>query len=264
MGTEDSSAVLQLADELGAIVVATDWRGLEADDRIEAIEVAGDFGRFPVITDRLVQAHVNQRTLLALVQEGSLLEHTFFTGDSGQQLGDPDTVVYYGISLGGIEGQVFMAQDPGVEAAVLHVPGGFWSTMLERSTQWPLFELVMEDTVPSPHDRQLLYAISQLFWDPVDPVSWTGELGAQTILMQEAIGDEQVPNMTTEALARSIGLPLLSPEVRLPYGLELASELAVGSSALVQFDPMVGEPEDINRPPSLSGAHSDILSLIHI
>lgn len=252
LGNEDTSAVLQLADELGAIVVATEWRGLEADGRIDALEVAGDFGLFPLITDRLVQAHVNQQTLMALVREGGLLDDPFFEG-----LADPDTLLYYGISLGGIEGQVLMAQHPPVEAAVLHVPGGMWSTMLERSTQWPLFELVMDETVPSPHDRQLLYAISQLYWDPVDPVSWTREFGDELLLFQESIGDEQVPNMTTEALVRSAGVPLLEPYVRLPYDVDVVGEGGPGASAMVQFDTQNGEPEDVNRPPSPSGAHQD-------
>lgn len=252
LGTSDTSGVLELADDLGAVVVGTTWRGLEADGRLDALQVAGDFGQFPLITDRLVQAHVNQRTLVDLVRDGDLLDDPIFGG-----VADPTTVVYYGISLGGIEGQVFMAQHPPVEAAVLHVPGGIWSTMLERSTQWPVFEIVMDESVPSSHDRQLLYAISQLFWDPVDPVSWTDELSDELILLQESIGDEQVPNMTTEALARSIGLPILGPTVRLPYGIEESGDLPAGSSALVQFDTLNGEPEDINRPPSPSGAHAD-------
>ncbi|MCO4743335.1 MAG: hypothetical protein KC912_01015 [Proteobacteria bacterium] len=257
LGTSDTSAVLQLADELGVIAVGTTWRGLEADDRLEALEVAGDFGRIPQITDRLVQGHVNQRTLVELVRNGTLMDDAFFEGDSGQKLADTSTLVYYGISLGGIEGQVFMAQDPPVEAAVLHVPGGIWSTMLERSTQWPLFEILLDDAIESPHERQLLYAISQLFWDPVDPVSWTEELSTKTFLLQESIGDEQVPNMTTEALARSMELPILSPVVRLPYGLEESADLPAGSSALVQFDTLNGEPLDINRPPSPLGNHAE-------
>ncbi|TNE87390.1 MAG: hypothetical protein EP330_18150 [Deltaproteobacteria bacterium] len=252
LGTSDTSAVLRVANDLGAIVVGTVWRGLEADGRLDALEVAGDFGQFPLITDRLVQAHVNQKTLLSLVRDGDLLDDPFFLG-----LADPDTVVYYGISLGGIEGQVFMAQHPPVEAAVLHVPGGVWSTMLERSTQWPIFELVMDEAVPSPHDRQLLYAFSQLFWDPVDPVSWTEEFGSELVLLQESIGDEQVPNMTTELLARSAGLPILEPYVRLPYDLETTGDLPSGGAALVQFDTLYAEPLDVNRPPALTGAHQD-------
>ncbi len=68
-----------------------------------------------------------------------------------------------------------MAQDPPVDAAVLHVGGSAWSTMLERSSNWPTFEMVMQDSVPDPADRQLLYSVSQLFWDPADPLLYASD-----------------------------------------------------------------------------------------
>ncbi|MBA2321736.1 MAG: hypothetical protein H0V89_11335 [Deltaproteobacteria bacterium] len=254
---DDPSDLLALADEGGFIVVATTWRGLTADDRVGAIEAAGDFGSLSIVTDRLVQGQVNMRTLLELVRAGDFVQDDVFRGVSGQLLADPTRVVYYGISLGAIQGAVLLAQDPPIDAAVLHVGGGVWSTMLERSSNWPLFELALKNVVPDPYDRQQLYAFSQLLWDPADPIAWTPELSGATFLLQESIGDEQVPNLTTEIVARSIGLPLLQPSVTRPFGVEtVEAPLPADSRALVQFDPEVPLPEDTNRPASFSGAHA--------
>lgn len=253
---DDPSGVLQLADEAGFIVVATTWRGLTWDDRVGAIEAGGDFARMPTITDRLVQAQVNQRALLSLVRDGALLQDPLLAGADGQPLADPSATFYYGISLGGIEGMVLLANGAPVGAGVTHVGGSMWSTMLERSSDWPVFEALVTRAVPDPLDRQRLYALSQLWWDPVDPIDYAPELADTDWLLQISIGDEQVPNLTSEALARSAGLPLLEPAVSVPFGIDgVPADLPPGSRAIVQLDPEVPLPPDVNRPAPVTGAH---------
>ncbi len=253
----DDDGVLALAEEAGVIVVATRWYGMSADERIDALGVAQDFGKLPIVTDRLVQGIVQTRALIDLVVDGDLLDDPVLAGASGQKLGDPSRVVYYGISLGGIEGAVLVGGGAPVDAAVFHVGGGAWSTMLERSSQWVAFDLFIDIAVPDPADRQLLYAVSQLWWDMVDPGAWTAELAAgPPVLWQEAMGDEQVPNLTTELVARSAGAVLLAPYHRLPVGMETDAAPSEASRVLAQFDPRVGEPEDVNRPPGNLRAHS--------
>ncbi|HHO54555.1 MAG TPA: hypothetical protein ENK18_27700 [Deltaproteobacteria bacterium] len=254
---EDADGLLALADEGGFIVVATNWRGLTAVDRAVPLGIAGDFGRFPELTDLLVQGQANTRTLIEGIKDGSLIDDPVFRGESGQPLPDPDHVFYYGISLGGIEGAVMLAHDPPLDATALHVGGAMWSTMLERSSNWYAFELLLVPTVPSAGDRQLLYALTQLWWDAVDPMAYALQLQQTPLLLQESIGDEQVPNLTTEAFARAAGLPLLSPAPTTPWGLSLVEgPLPEGSRALVQFDPELPLPEPTNRPAETSGAHT--------
>ncbi|MFT4625036.1 MAG: hypothetical protein ACI8PZ_003702 [Myxococcota bacterium] len=253
---DDPSDLLALADEGGFIVVATDWRGLSWDDRVEAIEAAQDFSKIEVVTDRLVQAQANVASLVALVEEGGLLDDPLLAAPGGEPLARPGSLYYYGISLGGIEGAVFLAQDPPVQAGVLHVGGAMWSTMLERSSNWPAFELFLVASVPVASERQRLYALSQLLWDPVDPMSWVDQLGSKSFLLQESVGDEQVPNLTTEAFARSVGLPLVGPAVTAPAAVEVvAGPLGPGSRGMTQFDPEVPLPATTNRPAEVSGAH---------
>jgi hypothetical protein len=253
---DDPSGVLALADAGGFLVVAGTWRGLTTADLVGTIAAASDFGKLPVVSDRLVQGQVNVRTLMELVADGALLEDPALLGASGQVLGDPSRIYYYGISLGAIQGMVMLAQDPPIESAVTHVGGGVWSTMLERSSNWPIFESPLTSAVPDPGDRQALYAFSQLFWDAADPIAWTTELASTPFLLQESIGDEQVPNLSTEVVARSVGLPLLQPSVNAPFGVDpVTGPLPPDSRALVQFDPELPIPPDGNRPPEESGAH---------
>ncbi len=250
---DDPSNVLALAEELGAIVVGTTWRGLTLSDSVEVLQAASDFSLFATVPERLVQGQVNTRTLAEMAASGHLLENPIFLGASGQSLPNPDHVVYYGISLGSIEGAVMLANDPPFDAVVLHVGGGFWSTMLERSSNWSTFELLMEDGVPNPEDRQLLYAISQLWWDPVDPASYVDALSQKDVLYQYSLGDEQVANLTTEALIRSIDLPMLGPTADTLVGIPETTEPV--RRAAVQFDPERVAPPPTNRPAEVNGAH---------
>lgn len=255
----DPSRLDQLADEAGFIVIATTWRGLTTNDRIVPIEVAQDFAQFHQLTDLLVQGQTNTRTLVEYAASGALFDDPVFQGASGQALVDPSQIFYYGISLGAIEGGVLIAQDPPapIRAATLHVGGGGWSTMLERSSNWAAFELLISGAIPEPADRQVLYGLSQLWWDAVDPTSYAEALSGRSLLLQESIGDEQVPNVATELLARSIGLPVLSPTDHAPAGLDLVTgPLPAGSRALVQFDPELALPPVENRPAPVTGAHT--------
>lgn len=256
---DDPSGVVALADEGGFILIATRWRGLTTTDAGGALEVARDFSNIPLLGDRLTQGLANHAALMALLLDGALLEDPVFAGASGQLLPQRGALSYYGISLGGIEGAVLASVDLPLDAAVLHVPGSTWSTMLERSSNWPLFEELLVESVEEPWDRQVLYSLSQLFWDPADPLLYAADLGAFTpALLQEAIGDEQVPNLSTRTLARSAGLTLLSPEAEAVWGLDTApGPLPPGRSALVQFDPQRALPPDQNRPAPVTGAHTD-------
>jgi hypothetical protein len=252
LGTQDDrSKVAKLADEAGAIVFATVWRGFKSTDRIHAIHVAEDFARIHEITERLTQGVANVIALSRLIQETEILNHPELLG-----LPDSGDIRYYGISLGGIAGAVTVANNERISHAVLHVGGGAWSTMLERSSQWIPFDWLMIDYVPSPRDRQLLYALSQLYWDPVDPMNHIAALKGRNIVWQEAIGDEQVANMTTRMLVRAVEATQLEPIVEAVEGVPVMTG-PIRLPAYVQLDPELPIPNLENRPAAPSGAHSN-------
>lgn len=246
----DPNGVLAVAESLGAIVIATKWTGLTQDDRLHAIEVAGDFARFHEIPEMLVQGVADTAALVTYAGEGALFDDPLFEG-----LVDRSRIYYYGISLGGIEGSVMFANQDTIERAVFHVGGSAWATMLERSAQWPPFDIVVTREFPDPWDRQVLYAATQVLWDPVDPAAHADRLAGREVAWQESMGDEQVPNLTTELLARSVGATLSTPSFTTPYGIVPAALPTTGPT-LVQYDPEVGDPEPVNRPGASSGAHS--------
>ncbi len=247
----DSSGLIRLANRLNAVVVCTLWRGLTFTDNLHAVQTAGDFNKIYEVTEMLAQGVANNRALLSLVRDGGLLQDPLLEG-----IADPDRIYYYGISLGAIEGSVMLANEPDQNLAVLHVGGAAWTTMLERSSNWVAFEAVVANGITDPYERQRLYALSQLFWDPVDPASYVEDLKGRPLLYQQSMGDEQVPNMTTELLHRSIGTRVAAPEVRIPTDM---TTVAVPSSAplLVQLDPELGAPPPGNRPAEVTGAHGD-------
>lgn len=247
---EDADAVIELADRAGAIVIATLWRGFARPDAIVAAQVGADFGTIPQLTDKLAQGVANTYALSKAILDGGLLDDPAFGG-----LPKKGSLRYYGISLGGIEGAVLLANQPEITHGVFHVGGSTWSTMLERSSNWSGFEgLIFSSGLARMEDRQLLYSVSQLFWDPVDPGNYATELQGRAVLWQESIGDDQVPNLTTEILARGAGAKLLSPSVTTPFGLEAVVGPTQGP-VMAQFDSEIGVPPPTNRPSEDTATH---------
>lgn len=252
-----TSLPLAIADRLGMIVVATNWVGLDANAQGTAILAARDLAKLTDLTDQVVQAQVNQRSLIELVASGALDADPVFHGADDQPLVDPTQIYLCGVSMGSIEGAVLVANDAPLDASILHIGGADWSTLLERSNEWGLFETFVVPSMPDPHDRQLAYSISQLWWDPVDGLAYADDLQDKSVLLQENLGDDLVHNMTTRSLARSIGLPVLVPNTADAWGIAHAQpDLPAGSRALVQYDPELGEPDDVNRPSPATGAHT--------
>lgn len=255
----DPNSTIELLNRLGAIGIGGEWRGLTERDRPDAIRVAVNLGRFPLITDKMIQGVSNQVALPRLMKT-QFRNHEAFADQDGASMVDTDRIYYFGISLGGIEGLTLMANTEHVSHGVLHVPGSTWSTMLERSTNWNAFEPFVIESVAAPWDRQLLYAVSQLLWDPVDPVTHYRELDGVSILMQVSVGDEQVPNFTAELLARGAGIPLVTPAVTDVAGLTpRESPRGPDARGYMQFDPQKGTPPNVNRPQEVaSEAHTSI------
>lgn len=256
-GVDELGPFVELAEELGVIVVGTRWRGLDYSDAVVAIAASNDFGRFPQVPELMVQGQVNTRTLIERVVDGSLFDDAVFQGRSGQSLPDPSQVVYHGTSMGGVLGGVMLGNDPPIDTAVLRVPGGVWSALLERSNQWELFEQGLVPHIPDPVQRQQMYAASQLFWDPVDPVNYGDVLPSKDILIQESVGDDVVANMGTRVLARVMGAQLMEPSAESVYGIESGGTAAgPGVRAYVQYTTSTEPPPEENRPAPTTNAHT--------
>ena len=246
---DDTGHFIELFNRMEVIVIATTWRGLTREDTPDVVWAANDLGRFNEVTERLHQGVANTVALARYAAEGDLLEEPSLEG-----LADASRVSYYGVSLGGIMGGVAVANSSHLDRALLHVAGSSWGLTFTRSSNYEDFANLVEDGIDDPLHRQLLYALTQLFWDPVDPGSYGSELADREVLLQYSINDDEVTNFGTELLGRAAGWPVVLPSATAPWGLSTTT-FPAQAPALVQFDPLLSDPDNGNQPATVTGAH---------
>ena len=212
-----------LCGEQGYVMLATDWSGLTGGDYGTIIGALSEFSNSPRITDKLQQSIVNA-LVLSKLGRGPLVAEPMLQAN-GHSAIDPSRILYHGNSLGGIMGTAFMAWSD-IEHGVMGVPGGNWSLLIERSTQWSRLSLVLNGSYPDHADQQKLLVLLQQQFDHSDPINSVPQYAAapgKRLLLHEALDDALVNNLTTEMLARSLGLKVLAPSVKMPYGIESTS-----------------------------------------
>jgi hypothetical protein len=257
-----------LIDRLCMIQIGTDWLGRSKADLMHfLLKVIPDWNNFPQITDRLQQAHINVLMLARLLRSGALNTLPALMRD-GHPLVDVRRIYYYGISEGGCQGATTLALSPDIQRGALNVPCGFWSMFFWRSSDFHAWRHALDITYPGTLERQKLMSLSQLLWDYTDPANYGSHLlrnalpgsGLKKVLYQEGINDASVPNVTTRAMARTIGLKRLGPGIETVDGIETAA--GPMPSAYVQFDvghrPRLGGD---NIPPGKNGVHEEIRRL---
>lgn len=253
-----------LADDYGYIVVGTDWIGLHEGDEDIVTTGLTDGNLLHATTERLRQAVVNTTALGRLTLDRFRTDADFLIG--GEEVISPDMIQYWGISLGGIMGNTTLAYDPDISVGALGVPGGNWGMMIQRSSNWPDFRNIMRQWYPDYLDQVKLIGLTQALFDFSDPITTAARVlddapsgGPKQILMIEARCDSQVPNIATETVARTMGIPLLSPTLSPePFGLDVTEGPL--PSAIVRYEMGfygTGDcPPDTNAPvEGDNGAH---------
>jgi hypothetical protein len=264
-GTGDGAAIQKLANQYGMVVIATDWIGLSTNDVIRiGGEVAPNLDRASIITDQLQQSLINTLVLTKLAR-GKLKD------DPLVKLGTPDLLdartFYWGASLGGIQGSGFVALSNDIHRAVFGVPGSAWSTMIQRSTVFPPLKMFLAPHYPDPLDFAFGVALLQARFDYSDPANLSKLMFERPlpdapkdriVILQEAIGDSEVPNITTEILARAMGIKVMIPNDHEVFGLETVTSPTT-SSALTHYrlaDYANPAPPEENLPPAKdNGVH---------
>jgi hypothetical protein len=253
--------------------VSTNFIGFTEDDLLQAVQgLGGDLTVLGAIVDQQLQAQANFTALGRLTR--SLLAEQILD-DDGEPLLAVDTLNYMGISNGGTQGAVINTFSPVFDQATLIVGGGGWAHMMQRATQWNTMGAVLQSRYPDPTELQLAISLLQQVLDPVDSVNYVenlvhdrqpGREQALRVTLHEAVGDCQVSNLTTEWLARTAGIPLLTPTPRAVWGLETldgaASETATSTAALFMYDEGYAPlPEGNVAPSDDNGAHETIRDL---
>lgn len=249
----------RLAEDTGHIMVATDMRGMSADDTTGVVAVVFNLSNMWVIGEGLVQGVVQHHVLVRTARTG--LQDVLRAEVDERITIDPDRVQWMGASQGGIFGATVLATSPDLTRGILVVPGANYSVMLQRSINFEPFFDQLALAYDDPLTHPMLLSIAQLWWDLTDPVTYWRRLlhddgpdgEPRRALLLIAKGDKQVPVVTNEILARTWPeLAVMAPYdgERTPWGIEQVAYPHEGTGAIL-FDFGNPWPTDRgNRPPS--------------
>jgi hypothetical protein len=205
----------------GLMFCATDWSGMSFEDIANDVSILADLGRFPTLADRGQQGMLNFMYLgRAMIHPNGFSKSPAFQID-GHSVIDTSALYYNGGSQGGIMGGSLTAVAPDFTQAHLGVPGMNYSTLLQRSTDFDTYAMVMYRAYPNVIDRQIALSLIQMLWDRAESDGYAHHMTtdpypntpAHTVLMTPAFGDHQVTNWATDVLARTVGASIRVPEV---------------------------------------------------
>ncbi|MBA2542163.1 MAG: hypothetical protein H0V17_21160 [Deltaproteobacteria bacterium] len=261
----DDDFVAELAEDHCFIIIAGDFIGLTSRQLHLAPLAVNDLNKGTQVTEKLEQSIID---FIALenIARGPMAQSAEFKFNDAPLI-DPANTFYIGGSLGGNMGNTFMAYDPNITKGVLAVPGGNWWLMIERSTAWALLVGAAQGAYDDPEEYQLALSMSfGMGFEPLDPMTTAANVikdplfgqPEKKILMWYAIGDCLVSNIASELVAREMGLPMLGPSVRSPWGLTPVDG-PLESGVTVYDDHPTPMPFDSNIPPiEDNGTHSGI------
>jgi hypothetical protein len=266
-----SGHVRQFCNDKGYVCVGTDWIGLSEQEEAgigqsgAAVKAIEDVTRIHWVTDRLKQSLVNFMALTRVARTIAADTQALLPGGESAILAG-STPVYYGISQGGIMGTSLMAYSPDIQHGVAQVGGSAYSLMIQRSVNWNQFLPAIRNAYPDRVTQQLLMALWQPVFDDSEGSGTAWAQGAHAplpgtskkhVLLQIAVGDSQVANLSAEIQARTMQIPLLTPSAKPVWGL---SEATGGADAAIAFWDLVRElPPDTNATPAEDNdVHGDI------
>lgn len=260
-----SSGPRLLAENHNHIICGTDLIGMADEDAVNAIAILGEASAFHTLTDRLLQGHLNTLFL------GRLLKHpdgfaadAAFRDESGAQLLDTDQLAYYGISQGGIMGPVSTAVSTDWDIGVFGVPGVNYSTLLNRSVDFDLYQAFLDPAYPDKLDQAQLLLLIQMLWDRGEGNGYVNHyqeplpgLDEKRGLLHGALGDFQVANVAMDVMARSMGASVVWPavgdgrstDVEPFWGIPHIESYPHDGSATVMWDSGTAVPPIENVPP---------------
>lgn len=251
---------METIDQLGMVGIATDWWGMATDDVGRVTYTLTEMSGFDATGERLGQGLVNfdimTRSFRELCIGTPSADNPFYvvpTGGGDPVLTyDPTERYYYGNSQGGIMGTALAGISLEIERFVVGVAGVGYGVMIPRSSDWRTYNIIMRNGYRRQLYRATLMTMVQSLWDLGEPSTFAPHVltdtlpcgldearcpGGRTpphhILMQIGLNDDQVPNISSDIAARSMGLPVLVPSPYTPYDVETVS--AAAPDALVIY-----------------------------
>ena len=256
--------VQSIAEDYCVIIVAGDFIGLTKDDLPLAPLAVNDMNRGNQITEKLGQSIIDF-IALETIARGPMANAPEFSYN-GKSVIDPQKTYYVGGSLGGIMGNTFMAYDPNITRGVLAVPGASWGLLFERSNAWSLLIGSAQGAYPDQAVYQINLALLGMGMEYYDPITTAAHVikdplpgvPVKNILMWYTIGDCLVTNISTELVAREMGIKVLAPSVKSPWLLNPVPTPLTNGVNVFDAHP-TPLPPDTNVPPATdNGTHSGI------
>lgn len=231
----------EFINEAGYVAVASPWTGFAQDDVIAILAMLnGDIGDFSIIPERSTQGFLGMMAVTKALKGDLSSAPDLLFGEEVAVI-NADEIGYYGNSQGGIMGAAYLAMSPDVTRGVLGVPGGPYSLLLPRSKDFDPFFSVFKARFDDHRDISLIVVgLTQQLWDPAEPSGWLWEMrrdGAEEkeVLLQVAIGDNQVTTLGAHYMARAYGAKSVGPAPREIWGVETSEETIVGA-AIAEWD----------------------------
>jgi hypothetical protein len=224
-----------LARQENTIWCAMDWEGFAEQDLGTVISALADMSNFKKLVDRMQQGFVNFMYLgRALIHPDGLATDPAFAFDNGDgtqpaidtSAGADTRLRYMGVSQGAIMGGALTALEPDADYGVLNVTGMNYSTLLRRSVDsdeyFKIPGIGLYSNYPSELERPLLLALTQLLWDRGEANGYAHNLTTDPlantppheVLLQAALGDHQVANVSAEVEARTAGAAVYTPALK--------------------------------------------------
>jgi hypothetical protein len=260
----DDGFLQEVANRHCVVFVAGDFLGLTNRNFAAVAFAVNDLNRGEAMVDKLGQGVIDFMALTRMVR-GPMHDAPEFQY-MGEPVIDPTRINYYGASLGGIMGNTFMAYEPTITRGALGVPGGSWSLLFERSIAWLPLQVAISGAYPDPMLAELITAFLGMALERFDPITTSARVvhdpipgvPAKQIFMYEALGDCLVTHLSTEMVARTMGIPVTGPSLYVPFGMQ--EQLGEGTSGLTIYDE---HPEYVppatNIPPSEdNGTHGGV------
>lgn len=267
-GEVQGSYPQQMISRHNMIFAAVDMHGMSEWDIVSVGQALADMSKFPAVTERLMQGHINMLVLARVMVGGcsSMPELADYGLPTDLPLGD-DPPYYHGISQGSIFGGVHAAISLDITHAAIMVGGTNYSVMIPRSSNFPDYELIFLPWYARRLDQQIMLSTIMSIWDKSEPSGWVHRVtenpfpGTPTkrILHTAAVNDSQVPNVSSEVMARTMGIPLMTPTSKEVFGLETVTDADEPTSAFVYYD--FGRPLGVTGnvpPPEDNRVHGDL------
>ena len=267
----DCCGVPPVAEDLCMVVAGTDLRGMSQNDTAAVAAALNDASKADGVFEVLEQGLANYVVLDQAMR--TTFAQTLFVdaANNNRPLVDPTRVYYWGLSQGGIFGASVMAYDPMIARGVVGSGGAAYSFLLDRSLDWPQYRMILNSAYPDALDDELLINLMQMRWDKTEPAGIANTVldGTATgvppkqLLMQIALGDEEVSDFAAYWEARTMNAPMITPSATTPWGLTAQPTPLPSGSALAVYDCGAPPLPLTNTPPPKTACAAANRSELH-